>query len=221
MESTFVLRQLMPVDWVVLKQARLEALQESPHAFMSRYERERQWTESDWRRMFQDATWIIVREATDIVGIARSVVEPEQPQVRYLESIWVAPARRRCGAFRCMVHGLAEIERRSGVTDLLLWVMEDNHPARRAYRSLGFQPTGERQLLSSLGRLELKSRCRSGNDQRIEAALGIPANTSARPIRRISNPSGPRGSWLRACRGGCSPERSIAAIDRGRPATLR
>ena len=33
---------------------------------------------------------------------------------------------------------------------MLLWVLEDNHVARRAYAALGFQPTGERQYLSTL-----------------------------------------------------------------------
>jgi RimJ/RimL family protein N-acetyltransferase len=33
-------------------------------------------------------------------------------------------------------------------------VLEDNHGAQRAYETLGFEPTGERQFLPALGRFE-------------------------------------------------------------------
>ena len=46
----------------------------------------------------------------------------------------------------------------AGVTDLLLWVLEDNHDAQRAYEALGFEPTGERQFLPDLGRFERRLR---------------------------------------------------------------
>ena len=32
----------------------------------------------------------------------------------------------------------------------MLWALEDNHAAQRAYQSLGFEPTGERQFLPGL-----------------------------------------------------------------------
>jgi len=41
-----------------------------------------------------------------------------------------------------------------GVTELMLWVLEDNYGAQRAYQALGFVPTGERQFLPALGRFE-------------------------------------------------------------------
>ena len=158
MESTLDLHVLTPVDWPLLKQARLQALQDSPHAFMSRYELEWTWDEAEWRRSIEATTWIVAREAERIVGLARSVIEPHQPCARYLESIWVDPARRRNGVFRALLHKLAEIERHLGVNELLLWVLEDNHTARRAYEASGFTPTGERQYLLEIGRFEVQLR---------------------------------------------------------------
>ena len=55
-----------------------------------------------------------------------------------------------------MLDALAGMDRRMGVTDLLLWVLEDNHDAQCAYKALGFEPTGERQLLEEFGRFELR-----------------------------------------------------------------
>jgi ribosomal protein S18 acetylase RimI-like enzyme len=60
--------------------------------------------------------------------------------------------------FRSLLCALAEVERRMGVTDLLLWVLEDNHDAQRAYETLGFEPTGQRQFLPTLGRFERRFR---------------------------------------------------------------
>jgi ribosomal protein S18 acetylase RimI-like enzyme len=72
----------------------------------------------------------------------------------HIESIWVAPTHRRRGVFRALLLELAEINRWLGVTDLMLWVLEDNHEAQRAYEALGFVPTGERQFLPDFRRFE-------------------------------------------------------------------
>ncbi len=156
MESTLELQVLTPIDWPLLKAARLDALRDSPHAFMSRYDVEGNRSETEWRRSIETATWIIARDAERAIGLARSVLEPARPSVRFLESIWVDPGRRRRGVFRALLHRLAELERHKGAADLLLWVLEDNHTARHVYAAVGFRPTGERQLVPALGRFELQ-----------------------------------------------------------------
>jgi ribosomal protein S18 acetylase RimI-like enzyme len=138
----------------VLREARLAALDDSPHAFMSRYEHECRWGEVEWKLLFRWSTWVLAREEHTVIGLTRSTAEDAPPRARYLESIWVAPTHRRHGVFRALLARLTRVERHAGVTDLLLWVMEDNHVARRAYAALGFQPTGERQILPALGRFE-------------------------------------------------------------------
>jgi ribosomal protein S18 acetylase RimI-like enzyme len=158
MELTLNLDLLAPVEWRVLRAARLQALLDSPHAFTSSYAHEFGWGEPDWRGTFTAATWIVAREAGSLVGLARSVGEPQLPSARHVESIWVAPRHRRHGVFRHLLHALAIIERRMGVQDLLLWVLEDNHDARRAYEALGFRSTGERQYLPAVGRFERRLR---------------------------------------------------------------
>lgn len=112
----------------------------------------------EWRRVFDAATWVLAHEAERAIGLARSVREPGRPSARYVESAWVAPTHRRHGVFRALLHALAETGRRVGVTDLLLWVLEDNHDAQRAYEALGFEPTGERQFLPAFGRFERRLR---------------------------------------------------------------
>ena len=158
MELTLNLDLLAPADWRVLRTARLQALLDSPAAFASRYDYESTWGEAEWRCLFDTATWIVAREAHKVIGLASSVGEPELPSARHLESIWVAPTHRRHGVFRHLLHALAELEHQVGVTDLLLWVLEDNHDAMRTYEALGFEPTGERQPLPAFGRFERRLR---------------------------------------------------------------
>jgi ribosomal protein S18 acetylase RimI-like enzyme len=162
-ESTLNLSLLTPVDWEVLRRARLNALRDSPHAFLSHYEHESGLSELEWRRLFNAASWIVAQEAENVVGLAGSLAEPAMPWIRHVESIWVAPTHRRRGIFRALLSALAEVERSRGVTDLLLWVLEDNHDAQRAYETLGFEPTGERQYLPALDRFERRFRLRIRN----------------------------------------------------------
>jgi ribosomal protein S18 acetylase RimI-like enzyme len=160
MELTLNLDLLAPADWRVLRAVRLEALLEAPAAFTSSYAREAQWGELEWLRAFDAATWIVAREAERVVGLARSVGEPDLPSARHVEPIWVAPTHRRRGVFRALLHALAEMDRRMGITDLTLWVLEDNHAAQRAYQALGFESTGERQFLQAFGQFERRLQLR-------------------------------------------------------------
>jgi ribosomal protein S18 acetylase RimI-like enzyme len=158
MEATLNLDLLSPLDWRVLRAARLQALLDSPHAFTSSYARESGWIELEWRRLLNAANWIVARESDKVIGLGKTVGEPGRPAARHVESVWVAPMHRRRGVFRGLLHALAEIERQVGVTDLLLWVLEDNYDAQRAYQALGFEPTGERQYLPAFGRFERRLR---------------------------------------------------------------
>jgi GNAT superfamily N-acetyltransferase len=163
MQPTLELQLLSPVDWRVLKAVRLQALQDSPHAFVSSYDSELRLIDREWRRMFDASTWVVAREADDVVGLARSIGDATQPRTRHVESIWVAPTHRRRGVFRALLYALAEIAREVGVIELLLWVLEDNHDAQRAYETLGFAPTGERQFLPALDRFERRLTLRIGH----------------------------------------------------------
>jgi GNAT superfamily N-acetyltransferase len=156
MRSTLTLRRLSRADWATLRAVRIEALSDSPMAFMSRLEDEQALTESDWQRAFDGATWTVAEVAGAVIGLVKVVREPILSPVRYLESIWVAPLHRRNRVFSALLARIIETERREGASDLLIWVLEDNHPARRVYEACGFRPTGRSQLLRHLGRIEVQ-----------------------------------------------------------------
>lgn len=148
------IKLLAPEEWYLLRTTRLRALSDSPDAFASGYEVEADWDKGQWQRLLAGATWAVAIEAGTVIGIA-SVVD--RYDGRHVESIWVAPTRRRRGVFRALLRALVDRERANGAHDLVLWVVEDNDDARRVYRRLGFVPTGERQRLSG-ERYELRLR---------------------------------------------------------------
>jgi ribosomal protein S18 acetylase RimI-like enzyme len=165
MESTLEFDLLTPLDWRVLRSARLYALLDSPDAFTSSYAHESAWGELEWQRVLDAATWIVARDARNVIGLAKSASESARSTTRYVESAWVAPTHRRRGVLRALLHALVQIDRTMGVTELMLWVLEDNHAAQSAYQALGFESTGDRQFLRAFGQFERRMRLRINGER--------------------------------------------------------
>lgn len=140
------IRFLAADEWRLLRATRLKALSDSPHAFTSDHDAEEWWTEQQWRRRFGSTEWLAAVEPEGVIGIAGLTDGRPPHEQRHVESIWVAPERRRQGVFRSLIAILANRSRRSGLTELRLWVLESNPDAALAYGRLGFVETGERQL---------------------------------------------------------------------------
>jgi RimJ/RimL family protein N-acetyltransferase len=132
-------------EWHVLRTTRLRALRESPEAFPSRYETEARWSEAQWRQLLAAATWVVAVEGGAAIGIAGLITHPGGQ--RYVESIWVSPTHRGRRVFRSIIAALADLCRRLQLAELRMWVIEDNAAALVAYARVGFEPTGERQLI--------------------------------------------------------------------------
>lgn len=148
--AVLVTRVLTPEDWPVLRGTRLRALRDSPHAYIAAYRSEARWGEREWRERFDDATWVVAVDRFDVVGLV-GLVGGRPPEAHHVESMWVAPTHRRRGVSRILVGAMADLGRRAGLDHLMLWVLEDNTVAWRAYARLGFVPTGERQPIDPAG----------------------------------------------------------------------
>ena len=97
-------------DWELLRDVRLQALKDSPTAYIYSYDDVSSWTEACWRRSFDDGLWVVPRSGRRIVGLARSLrVDGRPPDERHLESVWVEPRYRRTGVMRAILRHLAEL----------------------------------------------------------------------------------------------------------------
>ncbi len=144
------LRATGPDDWQQLRDIRLDALREAPHAFASTYDREVAYPDQTWRE----------RSAAGNHTLAYLPDIGEQPAglVAWIElvpgelelvAMWVRPQARGRQVGSALVQAIIEVARARTVPRVHLWVTETNKAARRLYERCGFTLTGERQPLPS------------------------------------------------------------------------
>jgi GNAT superfamily N-acetyltransferase len=141
-------RRADTADWEQVRQIRLTALQDSPGAFASTYEREVGFDDATWRSRTGTAAWFLAYDGEQAVGVVAGIQEQSAPaQERHVVSFWVAPSHRRRGIAGLLLHAVVDWARQDGAHLVTLWVVDDNEPATRLYQRHGFRPTGDRQVV--------------------------------------------------------------------------
>lgn len=155
-----VVREITGDDWEQMRDMRLAALADAPHAFGSSHAREAAFTEQQWRgRINERSVMFFARvDSADSVPAAPAPAGPAPAGLAgvYVEdgsanlvSMWVSPAARGLGVGKALVEAAAAWAKARDFGTLFLWVTESNTSARRLYDRCGFTPTGERQPLPS------------------------------------------------------------------------
>jgi predicted GNAT family acetyltransferase len=144
-------RRLTPDDWAVLRDIRLRALADSPDAFGSTVERERDFSEKEWRRRLVRPVYAVL-DGERAVAMAGAFTDDGRTQVW---GMWTDPAHRGRGYARALLDALVGQAVAEG-TPVSLHVNVANPVARAVYESYGFVATGKLEPL------------RPGSDQRIE-----------------------------------------------------
>ncbi|HEX9561744.1 MAG TPA: GNAT family N-acetyltransferase [Candidatus Dormibacteraeota bacterium] len=94
-----------------------------------------------WKRVISEGTSkvVVAEDAADVVGFASGGRE-RAGEPRYegeLYAIYVLDAAQRRGFGRELVRASVEGLRELGLTDMIIWVLRDNRPAREFYERLG------------------------------------------------------------------------------------
>ena len=137
---------LGPDDWETFRDIRLRSLADSPDAFGSTWERERAFTEAEWRRRLGVPVYVV--EDPRPVAIGGTF---DQEGVPHVWGMWTDPAHRGRGHAWRILDALIPPG-----TPAQLDVNVTNDGARTAYQRYGFVGTGHLEPL------------RPGSDQRIE-----------------------------------------------------
>jgi ribosomal protein S18 acetylase RimI-like enzyme len=148
------LRQLLPTDAASYRAIRLEALRDTPDAFSSTYEAEKDRPLDAFAARLRDSHVVGAFDGARLVGIAGFYVQPGPKQAHkgMLWGMYVRPTHRGCGLGRRLVEAIIEHARQS-VELLQLFVVSDNRTARELYRKLGFVEYGiERHATKYRGR---------------------------------------------------------------------
>jgi GNAT superfamily N-acetyltransferase len=138
--------RIMPAEWATLRKLRLDALRDTPQAFLGTLEEEAERDEAEWRRLASDRAWLVATLDAEAAGIASVVRHPVSADC-YVESMWVDPRFRRRGVATALLEGASGIATEIGRRELLLWVLEGNSSAGATYQRYGFGPTGKRQYV--------------------------------------------------------------------------
>jgi ribosomal protein S18 acetylase RimI-like enzyme len=138
-------------DWDAVRAIRLRALEDSPTAFASRLDQERQRPEAFWRERLEEAgsATFLALESEEAVGLVTVFLDDDDPGSAHLVSMWVAPDHRRRGVGRQLIEAVLGWAREERAERVKLWVTETNEAAGLLYREMGFVETGARQPLPS------------------------------------------------------------------------
>jgi len=135
--------RLGPQEWHVYRDLRLAALEDSPSAFGSRLDAERDRDEAEWRARLERRTQFVARTDGRPVGTVGCIVRPGD--AIELVSMWVAPSARGAGVGGRLVEAVASEARGRGVATIVAWISEGNERAERLYERHGFVRTGTTQ----------------------------------------------------------------------------
>jgi GNAT superfamily N-acetyltransferase len=150
-------RRVREGDWRRLREIRLEALDDSPEAYITTLAEARRFPDSLWRdrvasgsRGDEQATMIAVEGARTVgmaIGLQRLHRSSVAPGVVAIVSVYVSPDVRRRGVARRLMAAVEAWAASVGATTTSLWVVEGNDGARAFYESLGYAATLDRQRI--------------------------------------------------------------------------
>jgi RimJ/RimL family protein N-acetyltransferase len=174
------IRRLTPADAAVFQQLRLAALQESPAAFGSSYEEERDFSQAiieDRLKARPDRGTFGAFEGTELVGLI-ALGRERHRKLEHKALIWgmyVVPKARRSGIGRALLLAALELARSvTGIRQVNLCVNANNSEAIDLYKSAGFEVFGlEQGAMLIDGELH----------DEVHMSLHLSADNGARPPR--------------------------------------
>ncbi|HET6654405.1 MAG TPA: GNAT family N-acetyltransferase [Nocardioides sp.] len=153
--STVIVRFAGPEDWETWRDLRLRALQDTPSAFGSTYEREVGYDRSRWVERLANPDGVSVLAWIRDTAVGMGAGFQDLPAFLHVVAMWTDPAYRSRGVGSAV---LTAIERWAGERGLRLHIEVNvaNAGARALYERAGYAGTGEVRPL------------RDGSDERIE-----------------------------------------------------
>ena len=145
--SEITVRALAEDEWETYRSLRLEALQESPEAFVADHATEAAEGEDFWRaRMGRSDRLVAEAEGKGLGVVSLGAAEGSQSEdAGQLFGLWVHPDWRGRGVAAELVSQSATLAEGKGLRQLYYWVGSDNGRAVAFASSFGFRPTDDRR----------------------------------------------------------------------------
>lgn len=139
------IRQLLPDDFAILRQIRLEALRLHPQAYSSAYEDWEKLTEQQWREKLTIPVYAAFAGDEPVGLIGLLVQHGERTDHRgVIVMVYVQNQLRGQGIAKQLLASINDHARGLGVSQLELSVAAANHAAHQLYLREGFVEFGRR-----------------------------------------------------------------------------
>ena len=138
-----MIRQVLGDDWERLRDVRLRALAQDPHAFLETHARASSFPDELWQERATptaDRSSFVVERAGKFDGLVSCFVA-DHPGTVFLVAMWVAPELRGTGTARALVERVIDWAREQGASLVSLSVEPHNDRAARLYENCGFVET--------------------------------------------------------------------------------
>ena len=163
------IRAVNETDGPLLRDLHLRMYADAPNAFSETLETARAMSQQQWAaraREYCDPSramaWVALEGDTAVGFIAGFVGQFRAEAMRWdvrdvvtLARAWVDPSQRRCGVGRALAEAVKRWAQTTGARTLETQVTENNEPAIRFYRMLGYVDTGRREPLCSNRSLQI------------------------------------------------------------------
>jgi ribosomal protein S18 acetylase RimI-like enzyme len=175
--NELTVRALTEDDWEAYRAVRLEALRESPEAFVATFEEESQYDEAVWRERMKRSTRLIAERdgrAVGVVSVGRAKTSGDE-SASEIFGLWVSPELRGTGVATQLVSRGADQALAEGHRHVVYWVGTENGRAVAFASGMGFRPTDDRRPMGVV----------SADDGEWEAAMVLPIGDDNGPHPRL------------------------------------
>ncbi len=144
--AEITIRRIGPDDGPLLRQVRLDAIEDSPGDFTTRRDDAAARPAEAWTRVAEahstaddQATWFAVVDG-DTAGMVSAFRTDDGAAT--MTSLWSAPDYRRMGVADALVEAVRHWAASHDALEVRQWLVERNEHARVFHQGLGFVPTG-------------------------------------------------------------------------------
>lgn len=145
------LGEIPPEDWRMYRNLWLEALQETPQAFLATYEEEQYTPDEKWQsriekvRKAETQVMVFAYREKELIGMMGAYIN-NNPKVKHIADVWTAYVkiehRKKGVAKKMMVELLKKVEARPDIKKIKVGSIQSQHLAVNLYKEFGFEMIG-------------------------------------------------------------------------------